>query len=214
MKKQSNIFLDNEANNWFQRNNESVKLKNYATDDFIIAELSEMEDVFKNKRVLEIGASDGSRLQYLKDEFCCDVYGIDPSSDAVASGLKNGLNLKVGLASELEFEPGFFDVVIFGFCLYLCDRDDLFKIASEVDRVTKNNSWVVILDFFTKGESVNNYSHCSGVLSYKFDNRKMFEWHPAYTCVVHKVKDHTNYSIYTDNKDDWMAVSIIRKKYG
>ena len=50
--------------------------------------------------------------------------------------------------NSFSFPDNFFDMIILGFCLYLCDRNKLFKIASEVDRVLKENSYLVIIDFY------------------------------------------------------------------
>ena len=55
-----------------------------------------------------------------------------------------------GAADQLYFESQTFDFVVFGFCLYLCDRDDLFEIAKEAHRVLKPTGWLVIHDFFAE----------------------------------------------------------------
>ena len=212
MPKQSKIFLDSEGNEWYKRNSSYIKKKDYLKDDFVINELFELGVDFQNTKVLEIGCADGSRLAFLKESFSCDVFGVEPSVKAVQEARDKGLNIQVGVADALAFDDAFFDVVIFGFCLYLCDRDDLFKIASEVNRVTKKEAWIVILDFFSKEGKENVYTHTQGVTSYKFDNRKMFDWHPQYTCIGHKIRSHNNFREYTDIEDEWIAVSIIRKK--
>ena len=46
-------------------------------------------------------------------------------------------SIKIGTAEKLPFEENYFDILIFGFCLYLTDSEDLFKISSEAYRVTK-----------------------------------------------------------------------------
>jgi len=62
---------------------------------------------------------------------------------------KNGVHAEYGSADDLPFESDSFDGVIFGFCLYLCDHEDLFKIAQEADHVLRKKSWLVIKDFFS-----------------------------------------------------------------
>ena len=47
------------------------------------------------------------------------------------------VKLKIGTAEKLKFEDDKFDLIIFGFCLYLCDREDLIKIVDETNRVLK-----------------------------------------------------------------------------
>jgi len=102
------------------------------------------------KSVLEIGCSNGYRLQKLHKTYSCSCYEIDPSDNAIKDGQKQypTLNLYKGDATKLPFTDKKFDMVIFGFCLYLCDREDLFKIAYEADRVLKKNGHIVIYDFF------------------------------------------------------------------
>jgi hypothetical protein len=52
--------------------------------------------------------------------------------------------------------------------------------------------------------------NCKGVQSYKKDYRTLFTWHPHFECMSHKIKNHGEKS-YTDNHDDWVAVSVLRK---
>lgn len=211
MNNQKQTFLDNEANMWFQRNKEALSQRKLPEEDFIASSMLERKDLFAGTRILEIGCANGYRLNFLKHELDADVYGIDPSALAVQDGREKGLKLDIGTADNLNFADAHFDVVILGFCLYLCDRKDLFNIAAEINRVTKDKAWVIIQDFFAESEYANDYSHCNGVKSYKSDYRRLFDWHPAYSCISHKVVDHNNFREITDNKDEWIALSILRK---
>jgi SAM-dependent methyltransferase len=83
-----------------------------------------------------------------------------------------------GTADILPFKDHYFDIIIFGFCLYLCDREDLFRIASEADRVLGEPGWLLILYFFSPFPKKNVYHFCKGVQSYKMDYRTLFTWHP------------------------------------
>ena len=38
----------------------------------------------------------------------------------------------------------------------------------------------------------------------------MFDWHPDYVCMTHKLRHHSEAG-YTDEQDEWVAVSILRK---
>ena len=59
------------------------------------------------------------------------------------------LNLKVGSSDNLDFDDLFFDVIILGFCLYLVDRNLIFKTVSEIDRTLKEGGILIINDFDT-----------------------------------------------------------------
>jgi ubiquinone/menaquinone biosynthesis C-methylase UbiE len=161
-------------------------------------------------KVLEVGCGDGTRLAWLKNNMNADCYAIEPSKLAVDAACAKGINVKQGTAERLPFEDHSFDIVIFGFCLYLCDREDLFSIASEANRVLRAPGWLMLLDFFSPVPYANLYDYRSGVLSYKMDYWTLFNWHPDYECMTHKVRHHSELG-YTDEQDEWIAVSILRK---
>ncbi len=163
-------------------------------------------------KVLEVGCGDGTRLAWLKNNLNADCYGIEPSAQAVAAACAKGLSVQQGTADVLPFDDNSFDIVIFGFCLYLCDREDLFRIASAADRVLRDSGWIFILDFFSPVPCAKTYHHRPGVLSYKMDYRTLFNWHPDYECMTHKLQQH-NKSGFTDEQDEWIAVSILRKHH-
>jgi ubiquinone/menaquinone biosynthesis C-methylase UbiE len=84
-----------------------------------------------------------------------------------------GLSVQQGTADVLPFDDNSYNIVIFGFCLYLCDREDLFRIASTADRVLRDSGWLFILDFFSPLPCAKTYHHRPGVLSYKMDYRTL-----------------------------------------
>ena len=102
---------------------------------------------------------------------------------------------------------------MFGFCLYLCDRDHLFQIAAEAHRVLKPESWLAILDFWSPFQRSNPYHHKTGVLSFKSNLPAMFLWHPDYVITDHKLRHHTPPHCHTDSADDWVAATVIRRSH-
>ena len=210
--KQKEIFLQSEGDAWFIRNQYAVATRKLPDDDPL---LSEIIDISKgvsgaNLIVLEIGCGDGTRLAWLKHNLNAECYGLEPSAQAVSIACAQGLNVQQGTADLLPFAKQSFDIVIFGFCLYLCDREDLFHIASEADRVLRGSGWIMIQDFFHPEPYANAYLHRVDVQSYKMDYRTSFTWHPNYQCVTHKVRHHSD-GAYTDKQDEWVAVSTLRK---
>ena len=133
-----NIFKSNEGDRYFIRNYKKLNTINYETDKLQII-ISKKISSIKNKkiRVLEIGCGDGGRLTHLKKKFeKVKFYGLEPSKKAKKNNYKLN-SIKIGTAEKLPFEENYFDILIFGFCLYLTDSEDLFKISSEAYRVTK-----------------------------------------------------------------------------
>jgi len=211
MMKQNQIFLESEGDAWHCRNESILKQKNLSTDDLIIQEILKIHGAKNNNlKILEIGCGNGYRLEWLKKNIGAKCYGIEPSNQAVKVALSKGVDVKQGTADFLPFEINSFDIIVFGFCLYLCDREDLFKIAAEADRVCKNPGWIIIQDFFNSNFSSNVYHHLPGLKSFKMDYRSIFTWHPFYECTTHKVIDHEQHS-FNDTKNNWISISSLRK---
>jgi len=214
--KQKEIFLAGEADAWFERNHKILQGKIFDLSDPIIKIVSNIskrpEYVGKVLKVLEIGCGEANRLAWMVEHLGANTYGLEPSSKAVELARKKGVHAEHGSADNLPFESVSFDVVIFGFCLYLCDQDDLFIIAKEADRVLKKKSWLIIRDFFSPSPITCDYHHKKGVYSYKMDYRKLFSWHPSYTCFSHKLSDHGQEKI-SDNAQEWVATSVLRKNF-
>ena len=208
---QKKIFLKSEGDKWFLRNKSNIDLKTSLKKDAILNFLDKKKISFKS--VLEIGCSNGYRLELLKQvKENLLLYGIDPSEAAIQDGKKkyNKLNLKVGTADKLEFSEEKFDLIIFGFCLYLCNRKDLIKIVYETNRDLKKKGLIVIYDFYSSFPLSNKYLHCSGVKSYKMDYSKIFLWNPEYKLIEKKIFEYKDKKKKSNN--DKLALFFIKKK--
>lgn len=182
MSKQSSVFLESEGNNYFRRNEEVLKSRAASEQGFReIDWLSQTLTPFKRQieSILEIGCSNGVNLDRMCHSLDARGEGIDPSDLAVSEGnLQFGgdgrLKLRTGTASSLPFEPNSFDLVYFGFCLYLLDRSDLFVAVAEADRVLKSGGFLAITDFEPIHQHKRPYHHKSGVFSFKQDYSQLF----------------------------------------
>src|ERR1043165_1393195 len=127
MNYQKEIFTASEADQWFERNRYACK-KLRPENDLLVQTLTAIE--IRPKQVLEIGCANGSSLELIHQAFGSRCFGIDPSAQAIEQGRAEypHLRLQQGTADTLPFEDRQFDLVVFGFCLYLCDRADLFRI--------------------------------------------------------------------------------------
>ena len=208
--KQSEVFLNSEGDGFYRRNHRDLSEAGMrAQDDQIIRCLRTL--AVKPKRILEIGCSNGWRLELMRREFGAECFGIDPSAEAVSEGGATypGVSLLTGTAERLPYESGSFELVIFGFCLYLCDRQDLFAIAAESDRVLADGGFLIILDFYPPLPYRNRYKHFNGLYSYKMDYAAMFLWNPTYTLASRLV--------FADRGSDWinpderLSVAALRK---
>jgi len=88
-------------------------------------------------------------------------------------------------ASMMTFAPEAFDLIIYGFCLYLTDPQDWFRIAAEADSVLKENGRIIIHDFAASRHwhcVTRVYEHNPAIISYHFDFSWLWRVHPQYHC--------------------------------
>lgn len=209
---QREAFHQGEGDCWFQRNgavlhmSHATALKNPASDP-VLAEIG----ILRPQRLLEVGCSNGWRLDAARQLFGCDVIGIEPSQQAIRDGMARFPDVQFveGDASRLLQFSGVVDCVVFGFCLYLCDRTDLFQIAREADRVLADGGHLIIYDFYPVSVYRNPYSHRPGVFSYKMDHSALWSWHPHYVRWSHRVLAHPGAD--PDDQNERLAVTVLKK---
>lgn len=180
--KQTLRFKSHLADEFFDR----IKDKDF--DHKIDPIVKILDDNLKGKSLLEIGCGTGSRLNFFKKNFRLGrCVGIEPSGKAVSHASENFSSIEFyqGTADDLRVIDGSFDIIVFGFCLYLCDRKDLFKIASETDGKLNENGQLIIFDFYTPFPYKNRYLSLPDTFSYKQDYSKIFDAMPWY-CLRHK----------------------------
>lgn len=207
MKRQKTIFLEEEGDRWFKRN-KYTKPKNDLADLTTLLQQLQLSP----QKILEIGCANGNNLVKLHQAFNAECYGLDPSQEAIYDGrtFHPQLNLHVGTADELPFEKNCFDAIIFGFCLYLCDREDLFAIAYHADRCLKDEGIIIIKDFAPPFPYRNDYQHYQDVYSYKMDYSRLFSWSPSYQVLANVVYSHHGFKDRTI-PDEKVATVILQK---
>jgi ubiquinone/menaquinone biosynthesis C-methylase UbiE len=203
--KQRTAFSEGEGDAWFERN----RTKLGVGPDEMERAIEALQ--IRPKRILEIGCSNGHRLEKLRARFNAECVGIDPSQQAIADGKASypGLSLTIGTADALGFHNGAFNLVIFGFCLYLCDPADYLRIAAEADRILSNPGWLVIYDFFTSSPRRQPYAHRPGLYSHKMEFSRLFTANPAYRLLARRYCEHGPELSY--DPDEAIAIDVLRK---
>lgn len=165
------------------------------------------------RSVLEIGCSTGWRLDAIRRQSRARCVGIDPSAAAIARGgrMFDRVRLLRGTAEVLPFRDGAFDLVIHGFCLYLCDPQDHFRIAYETDRVLCEGGHLALLDFHPAFPYRNHYRDAPGLYAYKMDYSRMFTWHPAYVSVSLRLLYERGHAGERNEQDERVSVVVLRK---
>lgn len=211
--KQKDSFLNGEGDAWFDRNAEA--LSNLSDE-----ESSRQSDPILKAvaglpgpplKILEIGAGNGWRLGLLHSMTGAECIGVEPSARAVedAANRYPELTMHWGTADQLPCEDGEVDLVVIGFCLYLCDREDLFRIAAECDRVLADGGRLMIIDFYSTIPHKNPYAHLADVYSYKMDYSSMFLWNPSYRKEYHRLTGHDGRM--GEDPNDRLAFSVLVK---
>lgn len=179
---QAEVFLKSEGNAWLKRNTDKIPIKG----DLVLKALDQLiGGLGKDSAVLEIGCSNGWRLKEIKKRYgCAELTGIDPSAEAIRQAKANGVSAYRGLAHSLPFPSNCYDVVIMGFMLYLVDRQNLFQVTTEADRVLVDGGLMVVYDFNPTLPCKNKYKHKEELWSYKQDYDQMFLCNPAYSKVI------------------------------
>jgi ubiquinone/menaquinone biosynthesis C-methylase UbiE len=208
---QKQAFLTAEGDQYYQRNRDKLtSIDQKAAKDRVLASIRALN--LQPRCILEVGCSSGWRLEALRSAYSAMCYGIDPSAEGIKEGkvLFPEISLEQGTTDSLPFNEAMFDLVIFGFCLYLCDRKDLFKIAYEADRVLKDKGYIAILDFHPTFPYHNEYKHLPGMSSYKMNYANLFSWNPAYTVASQLIFNHEKIADISV-PDERVSVSFLYK---
>lgn len=170
---QKDIFLASEGDAWFARNCDRLGERD------LVSGLIETAGLVP-RRALEVGCSNGWRLSRLRRKYGCQVTGVEPSIEACTAAAANGITVLNRTAASLP--PLDFDLVIYGFCLYLTDPADWFEIVAEGDNVLAHGGHLIIHDFDMTDSHpfAVKYQHRKGLLSYHVDFARFWLAHPHY----------------------------------
>jgi SAM-dependent methyltransferase len=196
--RQADIFLESEGNAWFERNRDKPRIDHVT--HCIAAYIGR-----RPNRVLEIGCGAGFTLAAIRELYACEVLGIEPSIKAGIEAAGRKVPVLQMTASTLP-EHGQFDLIIYGFCLYLTDPGDWFKIVAEGDRVLAIGGHIIIHDF---GGDLSlhgvPYVHDPRITSWHYDWAKLWLGHPAYEMT------HRHWTTGHGHPDQ-QCITILRKK--
>jgi SAM-dependent methyltransferase len=177
--RQADLFLHGEGDAWLNRNRDKLGFSGDPVADMI-------DHVgTKPTRVLEVGCSNGWRLAALRARYKCEVFGVEPSMLACIEAAERKVPVWQMTASRLPQFGAKFDLIIYGFCLYLTDPSDWFNIAAEGDHVLAPGGDLIIYDFAdVETPYGNRYEHDERIVSWHVDFAKFWLAHPAYELIA------------------------------
>lgn len=212
MKSQHEIMSNIEANRWFERNKEHlIHQIEYFDINFIVKTIGNF--ITPESSVLEIGSSFGKKTSLIQKAFSCKATGIDPSSHAIEFGktLYPNIQLQQMDSSSTTFEDQQFDLIYWGFFMYLLDRAEVFKVIYETDRILKKGGFLAILDFDPIVRHKKEYHHQPGCYTYKNDYADILLSSGHYTLIAkHSFSHDSNYFVKDPNQR--ISVSILYKE--
>lgn len=210
MSSQRDVFLAGEGDAYFRRNAPAYDAGNADTLPLPVAVIRNY--LAAGARVLEIGCANGINLERLRRNAGTQGSGIDPSAAAIEAGRQDfpTLDLRVGTAEALPFGDGCFDLVWFGFCLYVTDRALLPRVVAEADRVLRDGGHLAIVDFDPGVPQRRVYAPAAGLSSYKTDHARMFLGFPQYVLAEKRPFSHHGDGFHPD-PGERLAVQVLRK---
>lgn len=201
------IFLNYEGNKFFSRNLDKLDNK----DDIILGKMKDLK--LSNMNILEIGCSNGWRLNELNNLYPNNIYfGLDPSKDAIDYGIQtyNKIYFQVGTCDNMNYEDNQFDIILVPFVFMYIDRNLLLKSISEIDRILKNNGKLIITDFYSNRQRKNKYKHVENAFIYKQNYFDIFLSSKNYFLEKLETFSH-NTSVDTNIYDDTCFYVELRK---
>ncbi len=171
--RQADVFRQSEGRMWLERNKDKLPVKS----DPVTEAISDLG--LKPRNILEVGCANGWRLLELHNRLGSHCEGVDPSIGKFQK-IETSTFIRPGTAEALPFERDSFDLIIYGWCLYLCDPIDYFKIAAEGDRTLRDGGQLIIHDFYDGLPYKVPYRHKEGLFSHHFDFTKLWTGSPAY----------------------------------
>ena len=169
---QDTIFVDSEGDHWYERNKKKLIPER---EDKVIQMI--LESGINPARIIEVGCSNGYRLEKLRQMFQAECYGIDASSEAINAGKKNFPNLflkKCGLAEYCSEKQ--FDLVICNFVLHWIDRNNIIQAMTNIARLVTSGGILILGDFLPDYNQKRRYHHLpeQKIYTYKQDYAQFF----------------------------------------
>lgn len=214
---QDQIFSESEGDAWFVRNQEQIQSADQVTNSPDVRYALQALKPFSHRinRVLEIGCSNGVKLETICHHLNAVGVGVEPSLSAVKTGndrkKKENIELLVGTAQKLPCNNSSFDLVYFAFCLYLIDRNTLMQSLSEAHRVLKPGGFLVITDFDPGFHHKKPYNHFQGLFSYKQDYASFYTQTGLYYLMGKHCFSHRSL-IFDESQDERVSTSILYKE--
>jgi ubiquinone/menaquinone biosynthesis C-methylase UbiE len=211
---QDEIFSNDEGDRWYERNKSKLGSADMEKDPVV-----RMLQVYHiaPKHVLEVGSSDGYRLAFLNQKFGCEVYGVEPSKEAIKEGSKKyqQVHFQNATAATMAYPKEFFDLIILYFVLHWVDRRTLLQSIAHIDLVLEPGGYIILGDFQIPHFTKRIYHHLpeEKVFTYKMIYKNIFLSTGLYKEIATMSFDHDRKVMTGDSSlDTYASTSLLRKE--
>ncbi len=211
---QDTIFEKQEADQWFLRNRDTL-INRKAENDLIVQEISKLPNLNEIKSVIELGSSNGYRLNFFKEilSSCKKIVGMDASEQAVQDGIKRyGLEMHKNTLCNFKTQEKF-DLVIVNFVLHWIDRENIFQCIANIDKCTNSGGGMLVIgDFSPYYPYKKIYHHYTKerIYTYKLNYENVFLSLNTYKTMKKITFNHDDKNKEADNLNN--ASIVILKK--
>jgi len=165
---QSTLFIEKFSNKYF---NDYKNIRNFFSD--YILYIFEKKDLI-NFDIAEWGIGGGHNLHILS-YYVNSVHGYDGSVDAINEfqlSYRNKSNRDMFYSQVVNLSEPFktpikYDMIIYGFFPYVLTDNELIETKKNLISSLKKNGYVVVFDFLSRTNKINNYRDDSNVKTYK-----------------------------------------------
>lgn len=203
-----------EGDAWFERNRQALDEYGTIRTDWPLTLLKQYG--IKPNSALEIGCSNGWRLELLREQTGADCCGVDISEAAIECGRKQfpGIQLAWGTADSLPWIPRAFDLVIATFMFHCIDRKDLLFCIAEADRVLDYGGYLLLADFYPDVSCKTSWRGLRDVWTHKLPTLPdIFTATGLYREIARLSFDHENLELSSDVvSKDRAFVALLRKE--
>ncbi|MFH1621483.1 MAG: class I SAM-dependent methyltransferase [Patescibacteria group bacterium] len=214
MADQERIFLSSEGDRWYNRNKSlfddrtSIELRAPSI-------LAEMYGLYPGS-ILEVGCSNGWRLDEFRRKYGAKCFGVEPSDEA----LKNGreifpeITLERGVVAQIPFkEPC--DLVVVNYVMHWVSRGELYRSIMEIDRLVKDGGHLILGDFLPDIPCKTRYHHYTDetVYTYKMDYSALFTASVTYKEIARLCSDHGTKKFTPNATSSRRGTCVLLKKF-
>jgi SAM-dependent methyltransferase len=215
---QDEIFAADEGNRWFERNKDALDHFNPELDlPLKIMSLYHL----KPHNVLEVGAANGYRLAQIAEDYRARVVAVEPSSEAIRDGKLRfpSVEFVQGVANEIPLEESFDLVIVNGVFCWI-ERATFLRSVAEIDRVLRDNGFLIIGDFYPLNQTKTRYHHLTDeeVYTYKQNYAATFLASGLYHTVCELTGSHSSKTLVAEVPEHerwggWLLRKILQEHY-